>query len=123
MHITVATAVSRAAPRLQVFPRTFLHTLLRAARLLHAVHTGDPVFERLFTVEADVAVARQALSPRLRQLLLKLAEVARVTLIVRDNVASCSWAGYLVLSTIHRAAQLLALLRLAPTRSDLLRRH
>jgi len=122
MHATLATAVSRAAPRLQVFPRSVLHALLRAVWLLHPVRTGDLGFDRQFTVEADVAVARQALSPRLRLLLLELSETARATLIVRDNVATCSWAGFFDLATIRRAAHVLAALRLAPTRSDLLRR-
>jgi hypothetical protein len=122
MHATLATAVSRAAPRLQVFPRSVLHTLLRAVRLLHPVRTGDPAFDRRFTVEADVAVARQALSPRLRLLLLELSEAARVTLIVRDNAATCCWDDVFDLATVRRAAHMLAALRLAPTRSDLLRR-
>lgn len=121
METTLATSVSSLAPRLQVFPRSVLHTLLRAVGLLHAVEVGDLAFERRFTVEAGAAVARQVLSPQLRQLLLQLSQAARVTLVVRDGMATCCWTRPLDLPTLRGAARLLAAIRLAPTRAGLLR--
>jgi hypothetical protein len=119
--VTLATAVARGVPGLEVEPKAWTHALASAMGMRKNALTGDEAFDRRFAIAAESHAATRVLGTEARTILASLDHLEALRLSVGNARARVHWRAEIDTTLLDASVQLLSVIRHARVRLELVR--